>query len=164
MYPCNVYTFGVGANSILCTLCDLWVYGKCSGITDHLTKRNFLCCKCSGERVPAAIASFKEVNIGNDNFHVESTFKYLGYTVGQCGGCSDAFSTGIISLWKAFCELLPILTNHAIWTKLRGNVFHMCGRKVLWYGSKTWPVVTEDVQRLVTVLKVVWSYGFVVCP
>ena len=42
-----------------------------------------MCRKCYGEIVPAAIASFKEVNIGDDSFHVESTFKYLGDTISQ---------------------------------------------------------------------------------
>ena len=28
-----------------------------------------------------------KVNNGNDKFHAESTFKYLGDTTGQCGGC-----------------------------------------------------------------------------
>ena len=83
-YPCGVCTFGVGANSILSTSCELQVHNKCSGITDHLTDNgNFVCRKCSGEIVPAAIASFKEVNIGDDSFHVESTFKYLGDTISQ---------------------------------------------------------------------------------
>ena len=36
-YPCGVCTIGVGANSILCTSCDLLVHNKCSGITDHIT-------------------------------------------------------------------------------------------------------------------------------
>ena len=143
-YPCGVCTFGVGGNSILCTSCDLWVHNKCSGITDHLTdNRNSECHKCSSEIVPAAIAAFKEVNFENDSFHVESTFKYLGDTIGQCGGCSDAVST------QSFRQLLPILTNRAIQTKLRGIVFNMCVRKVFFYSSETWPVVT-DVQRLVT--------------
>ena len=58
-YPEGVCTFGVAANSILCTSCDLGVYIKCSGITDHLVdSKNFVCCKCSGEIVPAAIAPF----------------------------------------------------------------------------------------------------------
>ena len=70
-----------------CTSCDLWVHPglvhKCSGITAHLTDyRNFVCCKCSSKIVPAAIASLKEVNIGNDSFHVEFTFKCLGDTIG----------------------------------------------------------------------------------
>ena len=124
-------TFGVGANSILSTLCDLWVHNKYSGITGHLTDtRNCKCRKYSDEIVPAAITNFKEVNIGNGSFHVESTFfKYLGDKIGQCGGCSDAVSTRIVSSWKAFRELLLILTNRAIRTKLRVNVFNMCVKK-----------------------------------
>ena len=150
-YPCGVCTFGVGTNYILCTSRDLWVHNKCAGITEHLTdNRNFVCCKCSSETAPAAIASLKEVNFGNDSFHVQSTFRYPGDTTGQCGGCSDAVSTQIVSLWKAFRELLPILTNRAIQTKLRGNVFNMCVRKVLLYGRETWFLMTEYVQRLVT--------------
>ena len=75
-YPCGVCTFGVRANFILCTSCDLWVHKKCSGKMDSLTdNKNFVCSKCSSEIVPAAITSLKEVNIGNDKFHVDSTFK-----------------------------------------------------------------------------------------
>ena len=107
-----------------------------------------MCRKCS-EIVPAAIASIKEVNIRNDSFHVESAFKYLGDTIGQCGVCSGAVSALIVSSWKAF-ELPSILTNCTIRIKVGGNVFNMCVRKVLFYVSETWPVVHEDVQRLVT--------------
>ena len=93
--PCGVCTFGVGANSIWCTSYDLC--NKCSGITDYLTdNRNFVCRKCSDKIVTAIIASFKEVNIGNDSFREESTFKYLDDLIGQCGGCSDVVSTRIV--------------------------------------------------------------------
>ena len=83
-YPCGVCTFDVDANYILCTSCDLWIQSKCLEITYLTENRNFMSRKYSSKIVPAAIASFKEVNIGNGSFHVESTFKYLG------GGCSDA--------------------------------------------------------------------------
>ena len=105
-FPCGECTFGVGVKSILCTSCDLWVHKKCSAKTDRLTgNRNFVCRKCSGEIVPAAIASLNKINVGNDKFQVESTFKYLVDTIGQCGGCSYAVSTRITSSWKAFREL-----------------------------------------------------------
>ena len=125
----------------------LWFHNKCSGITDRLTdNRNFVCRKCSVKIIPGAIASFKEVNFGNHSFHVESIFKNLGDTIGQCDGCSDTVSTLIVSSWKALRELIPILTSLGIRTKLRGNVFNMCVRKKLSYGSKTWPVMV-DVQQ-----------------
>ena len=73
-----------------------------------------MCRIYSREIVPAVIASLKEVNIGNDKFLVESAFKYLGDTIGQSGGCSDAVSTRFVSSWKVLKELLPILTNRAI--------------------------------------------------
>ena len=96
-YPCEVCTFGVGANPTLCTSCDPWIHNNCSGKTDRLTdNRNFVCCKCSGE-ISAAIASFKEV--------IKSTFKYIGDVIDQCDGRSDVVSTRIVSSWKAFREL-----------------------------------------------------------
>ena len=82
-----------------------------------------MCCKYSGEIIPAAITSLWKVNIANDKFLVKSIFKYFGDAIGQCGGCSDAVSTRIVALWKAFRELLPVLTNRAIQTKLCGNVY-----------------------------------------
>lgn len=137
--------------SILCTSFDLGVYIKFSGITDHLVdSKNFVCCKCSGEIYLLLLHDFREVNIRNDRFHVESTFKYLVDTFGQCGCCSDAVSMYMVSWWRAFQELLPILTSLAIRTKLRGNVINMCVRKVLLCGSETWSVVTETVQQLFT--------------
>ena len=76
-----------------------------------------MCCKCSGKTVSPAIASFKEVSFGNDSFHVESTFKYLGDTIGQDGDCSDAVSTCIFPCGKHSenCYLFS-----PIQTKLRG--------------------------------------------
>ena len=141
-----------------CTSCDLSVQNKYSCKTDCLTDNKFK--KCFGEIIPAAIAS---LNIGNDKFNVKSTFNYLGDTIDQCGGCSDAVSTNIVSSWKAFWELLLILTNCAIQTKLPRNVYSICVRKMLLHGSKTWPVVTEVVQWCL-LLTVVWSERLVVCP
>ena len=150
-YPCSVCTFGVGTNSILCTMCNLWVHKKCSGLTTKLSDNsNFKCPKCTGMINPTTNGLVEKISIGSDSFEVVSTFKYLGDTIGHCGGSSDAVSTRIISAWKAFRELLPILTNRGIKLKLRGNVFNACVRKVLLYGSETWPVVNDDVQRLVT--------------
>ena len=132
-HPCGVCNFGVGANSILCTVCNLWVHKKCTGINGHLTRiRNFVCNKCNVGNVPAEIETIKEVEIGNDRFHVETSFKYLGDTLGRCDGCSDAVSARIISSWGTFCELLPILTYRAIRLKLRGNVFKSCVSIIIW--------------------------------
>ena len=47
-------------------------------------------------------------------------------------------------------SILRNLTNRAIRTKFTGDVFSMCVN-VLLYGSKTWPLKTEDVKQLVIV-------------
>ena len=108
-----------------------------SNINGHLNRiRNSVCNKCNVGNVPAEIETIREVEAGNNRFHVETSFKYLGDTLGRCGGCSYAVSARIISSWRAFRELLPILTNRAIRLKLRGNVFNSCVRKVLLYGSE----------------------------
>ena len=54
---------------------------------------------------------------------VVPTFCYLGDTVGQSGGCADAINARIVSSWKAFRALLPVLTNRGINLKTRGYVF-----------------------------------------
>ena len=66
----------------------------------------------------------EEINIGNDTFQVVLIFKYLGDTICCNGRCSDAVSSRMISAWKDFAELLPLLTNRTIQLKLRGNVFN----------------------------------------
>ena len=35
-YPCAVCRSGVGANSICCSVCSLWVHKKCSGIVSRI--------------------------------------------------------------------------------------------------------------------------------
>ena len=47
-----------------------------------LLTTEILCAMNVSEMVPVAVASFKEYNIGNDSSQVESTFKYLGDTIG----------------------------------------------------------------------------------
>ena len=47
-----------------------------------LLTTEILCAMNVSEMVPAATASFKEYNIGNDSSQVEPTFKYLGDMIG----------------------------------------------------------------------------------
>ena len=103
---------------------------------------------------------FKEVNIRNDKFHVESTFKYLGDMVGHCVVLVQ-FLHVLFHCGKHSenCYLsLPTVQSEQ---NLHGNVCNMCVRKMLLYGSETWPVVTEDVQELVTPDSgmIRWIYG-----
>ena len=50
--------------------------------------------------------------------------------------------------WAKFKELAPILTSRGASLKVKGRVYRTCVQRVLVYGSETWPVKVEDMQRL----------------
>ena len=60
---------------------------------------------------PAQLPQGLSILFQLDEFEMVSEFCYLGYVIGQAGGCTDAVTARIGSTWKAFHELLPILTN-----------------------------------------------------
>ena len=147
-YPCGVCMKGVGANSILCESCKKWIHKRCSGIKGSLRNcEDFVCNACIAvednvDHLPTSLS------IDNDEFEIVSQFCYLGDIIGQAGGCVDAVTARIGSAWKAFHELLPILTNRGISLANRGKVFNACVRTVLLYGSETWALSTEDLGRI----------------
>ena len=50
--------------------------------------------------------------------------------------------------WAKFKELAHILTSRGASLKVKGKVYKACVQRVLVYGSETWPVKVEDMQRL----------------
>jgi hypothetical protein len=52
------------------------------------------------------------------------------------------------SAWAKFRELAPILTSRGASLKIKGKVYKACVQRVLVYGSETWPMKTEDMNRL----------------
>ena len=76
------------------------------------------------------------------------SFCYLGDVSGQSGGCFDAITLRVLSAWKNFRDLLPILTNRGFSSSVRGLVYNSCVRSVLLYGSETWAVKVENINRL----------------
>ena len=148
-WPCGVCEKGVGANSICCIGCRQWVHKKCSGVVGPLKNVvDFECKKCRGLVLPLPMAPFENLKIENDVFEKVASFRYIGDTVGQAGGCIDAVIERIKAGWGAFRELLPVLTNRSISLKNRGNMFRMCIRKILLYGSETWATTVEDMNRI----------------
>ena len=132
-YPCSICGSGVGANSIQCTSCSLWVHKRCSDIRGRLQSVvGFICKKCATPTEPAIHIPDK-IHIGTDEFEAVPNFCYLGDVLGQSGGCADAVTARIRSAWKAFHELLPIITNRGIYLSRRGNMFVTCVRMVLFH-------------------------------
>ena len=146
-FPCAVCGKGVGANSIQCTSCNKWVHKRCTDIKGKLTSvDNFICKTCLAPAPPESLP--EKISVDGDEFDIVSEFGYLGDALGQAGGCADAVTARIRSAWKAFHELLPLITNRGIYLAKRGNLFVTCARSVLLYGSETWPLSKDDLYRI----------------
>ena len=50
--------------------------------------------------------------------------------------------------WGKFRELSPILTARRASLKLKGKVYRTCVQSVMVYGSETWAMKAENLQRL----------------
>src|SRR5208282_4882748 len=68
--------------------------------------------------------------------------------IGSGGGAEDASSMRVKRAWGKFRELSSILTARRASLKLKGKVYETCVQSVLVYGSKTWAMKAEDMQRL----------------
>ncbi len=81
---------------------------------------------------------------------IDSNHYYLPVYIARCA-------------WAMFRELAPILTSRGASLAVKGNIYKACVQRVLVYGSETWPIKVEDMQRLVRTEKMmVWSSGCVV--
>ena len=147
-FPCGVCGSGVGANSIQCTNCLKWVHKRCTNIRGRLQYVVGFVCRTCSTPVEGAAQLPEKISIGGDEFEVVADFCYLGDALGQSGGCAGAVTARIRSAWKAFHELLPIVTNRGVFLSKRGNLFVTCARTVLLYGSETWPMSQNDLYRL----------------
>ena len=148
-WPCAVCRKGVGSNSILCRTCNHWVHKRCSGVRGRLVDDpTFKCKVCTGVITPP-VQGLAEISIGDEKLEVVDAFCYLGDVTDQTGGCFDATTARVRSAWKNFRELLPVLTNKGISLRARGHAYNACIRSILLYASETWPVKSEDINRLI---------------
>jgi hypothetical protein len=148
-YPCGVCSKGVGSNSIECTSCHAWIHKKCSGISGKLKRVIDYCCRrCMGGN-PVRSEVLQQISLGvGQNLDRVEKFCYLGDMIGAGGGAEEASRTRVRCAWAKFKELAPVLTSRGASLKVKGKVYNACVQRVLVYGSETWPVKTEDMQRL----------------
>ena len=59
-----------------------------------------------------------------------------------------AITARMKSAWKKFRELESILTRKGLSLKLKGKIYSICVRSVMLYGSETWALKGENVQRM----------------
>ena len=148
-YPCGVCGKGVGSNSIRCNSCSAWVHKKCSGIAGKLKHADGYRCRRCVDGNPASLRALQPISLENgQSFECVEKFCYLGDMIAAGGGAGEASRARVRSGWAKFKELAPILTSRGASLKIKGRVYRACVQRVLVYGSETWPVKVEDMQRL----------------
>ena len=102
---------GVGASSIVCTVCKQWVHRRCSGLSGSLSVVvGFKCSRCvegTGRE-----ETMNEVGVDHvGKLECVSKFCYLGDMIGSGGGAEEASRARVRCAWGKFRELAPILTS-----------------------------------------------------
>ena len=98
--PCAVCRVGVGANSISCSQCKLWVHKKCSGIKGRLNVTpDYVCPRCLDQARPIDGRPITQVEEDGTLLEVKASFCYLGDMLSAGGGCTLAITTRCSSAW-----------------------------------------------------------------
>ena len=148
-YPCGVCLDGVGANSIQCSECTMWVHHRCCGITGKLVADpNYRCPRCCGNACPIDKRVTTEVLLNGEKLDVVDSFCYLGDSSSPGGGCKFAAITRVRCAWGKFRELLPLLTNRSLNLSTKGYLYNMYIRSVMLHASETWAMTAADLARL----------------
>ena len=91
----------------------------------------------------------KEISFGPDSkLECVEKFCYLGDMIGAGGGAEGASGARVRCAWAKFKDLAPVLTSRGASLKVKGKVYRACVQRVLVYGSETWPMRVDDLQRL----------------
>ena len=107
--------------------------------------QSFICRCCQANRpITDGLNTDLHPDIGNGvSLEKVDKFCYLGDMLDADRGCDSAVIARVRSVWKKFCEYLPILTGKGFSLKLKGNVYATCVRSCLMHGSETWPMKVE---------------------
>ena len=148
-WPCGICRKGVGGNSINCVLCRKWIHHRCSGVKGRLQGVvDYQCKRCTNGDLENP-DKMGELALGHgDKLEYVDRFCYLGDMIGAGGGAEDAARTRVKCSWGKFRELAPILTSRGASLKVKGKIYRACVQSVMVYGSETWAMKVEDMQRL----------------
>ena len=88
-FPCSVCRSGVGANSISCYQCKLWIQKKCSGIMGRLDVNcDYVCPRCLDQALPLNGWHITTIEVDGTLLDVEPG-----------GGCALAIATRCSTAW-----------------------------------------------------------------
>src|SRR2546425_13104147 len=74
---------------------------------------------------------------------------YLGDVIGKGGGAEEASRARVGCAWGKFRDLRMLLTARGASLRVKGKIYRTCVQRGLVYGSETWPMKKDDIQRLV---------------
>src|SRR5437867_1906533 len=84
-----------------------------------------------------------------EELEVVDKFCYLGDVIGKGGGAEEASRARVRCAWRKFRDLRMLLTVRGASLRVKGKIYRACVQRVLVYGSETWPMKVNDMQRLV---------------
>ena len=147
-FPCAECRKGVGVNSIACARCGDWVHKRCSGLKCSLnTVVGFECRRCvEGTGHEEVKREIEIEHVGK--LECVDKFCYLGDMIGAGGGAEEASTARVRWAWGKFRELSPILTSRGASIKMKGKLYSARVQSAMIYGSETWAMKVEDMQRL----------------
>ena len=139
------------ANSIKYGSCKQWVHKRCSGVTGALKQGvgGFVCVTSVSATSRQSVSREVPSVMSGGKFELVNRFRYLGDMVGAGGGAEEASRARVRSAWCKFRELAPFLTKRGASLTLKGKLYSVCVRSVMVYGSETWEMRVEDMNRLV---------------
>ena len=127
---CGVCWRKVMGNSVLCTKCGNWVYGRCAKIK----KMHCDCSTCQGI-MEGTMDSIKKLC---DEVETVNGFCYLGDRIYASGGSEAAVTARIRIDWVGFRECRELLFGNRFPLKMKGKVYGYSVRSAILYGSETW--------------------------
>jgi len=68
--------------------------------------------------------------------------------IGAGGGAEEASRARVWCAWSKFRELSPLLTARGVSLKVKGRLYSECVQSIMTYGSETWAMKLENMQRL----------------
>ena len=130
-----------------------WIHKRCSRVVGSLAKAvkvgDFKCRNCfwGGLKV---VDGVRQVVLGAiEELEVVDKFFYLGDVIGKGVGAEEASRARVRSAWGKFRDLRMLLTARGASLRVKGKIYRACVQRVLVYGSETWPMKVNGMQRLV---------------
>jgi hypothetical protein len=88
-----------------------------------------------------------DFTLNGDTLEVVERFVYLGGCF-STRGLQDEITNRIAKARAAFANLRHLWRRHDVSIRLKGRVYNAAVRSVLLYGCETWPLRSQDIQRL----------------